>query len=116
MNAKYKVEPKKSIDELWEENRLKAKKILDAIDKALIDPSFPIKFDLPCDLENPETQAEVDSVNEFATHCYEQACDLSEIFEDMMVGVRVQKCLDDAQPTESDEDRMREAGLNNGAF
>lgn len=116
MNARYKVEPSKSIDAQWEENRKKAYKILAAIKDALQIPATIVKYDLPADLENPETQAEVDSVNEFATHCYDQACELSGIFEDMMCGEQVQKCLDDAQPTESDDQRMREAGLNNGDF
>lgn len=120
MSADYKTEPKKNIDEAWEANRTKAQKILEAIKVALNSPANFTSIDLPSDLDNPETQTEVDSINVFASVCYDFSCDLSGVFEDMMVGDQVQKCLDDMQDemgeTESDDDRMREAGHTNGDF
>jgi hypothetical protein len=116
MNAIYKAEPSKSIDAQWQANKVKANQILEAIKYALNRPFRAINSNLPCDLDNPETQAEVDAVTEFATQGYDLSCDLSGIFEEMMCGEQVQKCLDDQQETEGDQDRMREAGMNNGDF
>ncbi len=120
MNANYKREPKKNIDEEWEANRTKAEKILEAIKYALTHPAEAAKSELPADLDNPESQTEVDAVNEFATHCYDKACELSAVFEEMMVGDWVQyeldSIMDELGETQSDDDRMREAGHTNADF
>lgn len=120
MSADYKTEPRKNIDQEWEANRTKATKILDAIKYALTHPAEAAERELPADLENPESQSEVDAVNEFATHCYDKACELSGVFEAMMVGDQVQAKLNDIQDevgeTQSDMDRLRDAGHSLGDF
>lgn len=120
MSADYKTEPKKNIDEEWEANRTKAQNILEAIKVALNSPATTVNMDLPGDLDNPESQTEVDAVNEFAQHGYDQACELANIFDNMGVGDQVQKCLDNIMDemgeTEGDQARMRECGMDNGDF
>lgn len=78
------------------------------------------KRDLPCDLDNPETQNEVEAVNEYAENIYAVACEIAHTAEQMMVGHRVQRALeniiDEEGETESDQDRMREAGHTNADF
>lgn len=75
---------------------------------------------LPEDLNNPETDTEVEAVNEYATALYELFCDGAEIAENLMVGDAVQRefnnRMDEDGETMSDYDRMVDAGHSSGDF
>lgn len=77
-------------------------------------------YSLPADLDNPETQEEVDAVNKFAGDLYDLFCEGAEKSENMMVGDQVQKkyedMLDETGQTQSYSDKMREYCLKEGDF
>jgi len=110
----------KNIDQEWEANRTKATKILEAIKYALTHPAEAAGNELPADLENPESQTEVESINVFSQHCYDKAAELANVFEDMAVGDKVQHQLDNIMDelgeTMSHSEKMQEYGLKEGGF
>ena len=69
------------------------------------------KNGLPGDMDNPESDAQVERVDEFAKELYEVGCDLAEIAEAMMVGAQVEKQYEDIQDEKGNtRNMMAEAG------
>jgi len=89
--------------------------LMSKIHKAIED-----KEGLPEDLNNPETEAQAEAVDEYALELYYLFCEGAEIAEAMMVGAKVQreyeKAMEDRGETMSDYDKMIDAGHSSGDF
>ncbi len=101
-----------SLDNLWSENKSRLSLLIPKILTALQNVQ-----DLPDNLDCPQTQNEVNSVNFYAHTLYNLFCDGMDASETMMLEPQVQKIYDDIQDEKGNtRDWYDETGHKRGDF
>jgi hypothetical protein len=72
---------------------------------------------LPDDLNNPETQDQVDEVGLLSVRVYNLGCDIAQFGEDMMVGDQVQDAFDNKEEQSMTySEKLADVGHKEGDF
>jgi len=106
----------RNIDAEWNEHRDNIESLILKLSKNLHDVEG-----LPEDINSPETEKEVKAVKNYSTQLILLSDDLSAAIDDLSgLNEHAEKGyedrMDEMGETMSDDDRMREAGHNNGDF